>query len=149
MLEKEFERLYFKFRTNYCRNLFAGMRGANESLSAIESYCVEAIFLMDRPSIHEFADFVNISLPNATYRLNKLINKGYIRKVASARDRREYLLEVTDKFLDFYGANESFNASLMNRIKESFGEEEVILLENMIRKIVDEILSEKGQNNGN
>jgi DNA-binding MarR family transcriptional regulator len=148
MIEKEFERLYLKFRTNYCRNLFAGMRGADDNLSAIESYCAEAIFLLDRPTIREFAEFVNISLPNATYRLNKLLDKGYIRKVQSPKDRREYLLEVTDKFLDFYGANEAFNADLMKGIKESFDEKDVAVLENMIKRIVDEILNEKGQNNG-
>lgn len=150
MLEREFARLYYQFRANYCKNLFARMDGREGNLSATESYCAEVIFLLDRPSIHEFADYIKISLPNATYRINKLIGKGYIRKVTSEKDRREFKLEVTDKFLDYYGANDAFNANLMSRIKEEFSEDEVMILENMIKKIVDEILKVKeGEPDGN
>ena len=67
MLEKDFEKLYFKFRDNYCRNLFASINEQKKSLSPMESYCVEAIFLLKRPTIHGFAEYVNISQPNATY----------------------------------------------------------------------------------
>ena len=140
MLEKEFEKLYYKFRSNYCKNLFARENDGEGSLSATESYCVEVIFLLDRPTVHEFADYVNISLPNATYRISNLIKKGYIRKLPSQKDRREYHLEVTDKFLDSYGANTTFNAQLMKQIKEKFSGEEVAQLEGMISKIVNEIM---------
>lgn len=136
MLEKEFERLYYKFRTNYCKNLFSRVNNEEGSLSATESYCVEVIYLLDRPSVHEFAEYVNISLPNATYRINNLMKKGFIQKIPSDKDRREYKLEVTEKFLDCYGANTTFNAQLMNRVRENFNQEEVNQLEDMIKKIV-------------
>lgn len=140
MLEKEFEKLYYKFRSNYCKNLFARVNDGEGSLSATESYCVEVIFLLDRPTVHEFAEYVNISLPNATYRISNLIKKGYIRKVPSEIDRREFHLEITDRFLDSYGANTTFNAQIMKQIKEKFSCEEVEQLEVMIRKIVNEIM---------
>jgi DNA-binding MarR family transcriptional regulator len=135
MLEKEFEKLYFKFRNNYCKNLFSGVNGDDESLSPTESYCVEAIFLLNRPTVHQFANYVNISQPNATYRISNLISKGYVRKVLSEDDRREYFLEVTDKFSKNYGMNASFNAQLMSGIREKFSEEEIVLLENMIKRL--------------
>lgn len=138
MLEKEFERLYFKFRENYCRNLFAGVKEG--SISATDSYCLEVIFLLDKPTINEFAEYVNISLPNASYRINNLIKKGYVKKTVSENDRREYHLEVTDIFLNQYGANTSFNTKLMNKIREDFSKEEVDALEGMIKRIVDEIM---------
>ncbi|MDF2537246.1 MAG: hypothetical protein K0S76_267 [Herbinix sp.] len=140
MLENEFERLYFKFRDNYCKNLFSGVDEKDESLTPTESYCVEVIFLLDHPTVREFADYVNISQPNATYRINSLIHKGYIRKIVSERDKREYNLEVTDKFLNNYGVKATFNSDLMNGIKNKFSKEEVDLLEKMIKKIVDEIM---------
>lgn len=135
MLEKEFEKLYFKFRNNYCKNLFSGVNEDDESLSPTESYCVEAIFLLNRPTVHQFANYVNISQPNATYRISNLISKGYIRKVLSEDDRREYFLEVTDKFSKNYGMNASFNAQLMSGIREKFSEEEIVLLEKMIKRL--------------
>ena len=138
MLEREFERLYHKFRANYCKNLFAGVKEG--SLSATDSYCLEVIFLLKKPSVNEFAEYVNISLPNASYRINNLITKGYVKKSVSEYDRREYHLEVTDKFLNQYGANASFNTKLMNKIRKEFSNEEIDVLEEMIKRIVDEIM---------
>ncbi len=135
MLEKEFEKLYFKFRNNYCKNLFSGVSEDKDSLSPTESYCVEAIFLMNRPTVHQFANYVNISQPNATYRISNLISKGYVRKVLSEDDRREYFLEVTDKFSKNYGMNSSFNAQLMDNIREKFSQEEIVQLEKFIKKL--------------
>ncbi len=135
MLEKEFEKLYYKFRNNYCKNLFSGVNEDKDSLSPTESYCVEAIFLMNRPTVHQFANYVNISQPNATYRISNLISKGYVRKVLSEDDRREYFLEVTDKFSMNYGMNASFNAQLMSSIREKFSQEEIAQLEKFIKKL--------------
>lgn len=140
MLEKEFEKLYFKFRNNYCKNLFSSVNEEKDSLSPTESYCVETIYLLNRPTVHQFADYVNISQPNATYRISNLINKGYVRKVLSTEDRREYFLEVTDKFSKNYGMNSSFNTDLMNGVREKFTKEEIAQLEKMLKKIVNEIL---------
>ncbi len=135
MLEREFDKLYFKFRNNYCKNLFSKVNDDKDSLSPTESYCVEVIFLLNRPTVHQFADYVNISQPNATYRISNLLSKGYVRKVLSEDDRREYFLEVTDKFYKDYGANASYNAQLMNNIREKFSHEEVALLEKLIKKL--------------
>jgi DNA-binding MarR family transcriptional regulator len=135
MLEKEFEKLYFKFRNNYCKNLFSGVNEDKNSLSPTESYCVEAIFLMNRPTVHQFANYVNISQPNATYRISNLISKGYVRKVLSEDDRREYFLEVTDKFSKNYGMNASFNAQLMSNIREKFSQDEIAQLEKLMKKL--------------
>lgn len=139
MLEKEFEKLYLKFRSNYCSQLFSDENG-EDSMSPTESYCVEVIYLMNRPTVHQFANYVNISQPNATYRISNLINKGYVRKVLSMDDRREYHLEVTDKFLESYGMNSPYNDALIKGIYEKFSKEEVAVLEKMIKKIVNEIM---------
>jgi DNA-binding MarR family transcriptional regulator len=135
MLEKEFERLYYKFRANYCKNLFTSVKEG--SLSATDSYCLEVIFLLGKPTVNEFADYVNISLPNASYRINNLIAKGYVKKSVSEYDRREYHLEVTDLFLNQYGANASFNSKLMSKIRKEFSKEEIDALEGMIKRMVE------------
>jgi DNA-binding MarR family transcriptional regulator len=53
---------------------------------------------MERPTISQFARFAGISQSNATYRVNCLIRKGYVNRVPSDKDRREFHLELTDKF---------------------------------------------------
>lgn len=137
MLEKEFEKLYYKFRNNYCKNLFSSVNEDKDSLSPTESYCVEVIFLLNRPTVRQFANYVNISQPNATYRISNLIEKGYVRKVLSLEDRREYFLEVTDKFSKNYGINASYNAELMTTIRENFTKEEIETMEKLLKKLND------------
>lgn len=137
MLEKEFEKLYMKFRSIYCKNLFDNANSNKDNLSATEAYCAEVIYLLNRPTIHVFADYINISQPNATYKINCLIKKGYVRKILSEEDKREYYLEVTDKYMEFYGANNYFHEKLMKDIRETFTEDEVKLIESLIVKIVE------------
>lgn len=135
MLEREFEKLYFKFRDNYCKNLFSNVNEEEDGLNPTESYCVEAIYLLKRPTVHQFANFVNISQPNATYRINNLISKGYVRKVMSTEDRREYYLEVTDKFSKDYGINASYNSELISKIYSSFTPEEIEKIDHFLMRI--------------
>jgi Transcriptional regulators len=135
MLEKEFEKLYFKFRDNFCKNLFSNVNEEKDGLSPTESYCVEAIYLLNRPTVHQFANYVNISQPNATYRISNLINKGYIKKVLSTEDRREYFLEVTDKFSKNYGMNAFFNSELIKQVYEKFTQEEIDQMDQILKKI--------------
>jgi DNA-binding MarR family transcriptional regulator len=135
MLENEFEKLYFKFRDNYCKNLFSNVNDEKDGLSPTDSYCLEAIYLLNRPTVRQFAKYVNISQPNATYRISNLIVKGYVRKVLSQEDRREYFLEVTDKFVNYYGINSSFNSEFLKKIYDKFTYEEIDQIDQMLNKI--------------
>ena len=139
MLEKEFERLYLKLRADFYQRLFARVKEHEGSLSATEAFCAEVIFLLKRPSIGEFANFINISQSNATYKINSLIAKGYIKKTPSSRDKREYRLEVTSKFLDYYGLSSSYIRDIMTKIREDLSEEEAESLESAIKKILNEL----------
>lgn len=135
MLDKEFEKLYLKFRDNYCKNLFSNVNDEKDGLNPTDSYCVEAIYLMNRPTVRQFANYVNISQPNATYRISNLIEKGYIRKVLSQEDRREYFLEVTDKFTTNYGISSSFNTEFLNKIYDKFTTEEIDQMDSLLNRI--------------
>ena len=140
MLEKEFERLYLKFRANYYKRMVEAIGTREGSLSATESFCVEIIYLMERPTLSAFADFLSISLPNATYKVNSLVRKGYIRKLPSLQDKRETYLEVTDKFLNYYGLKNLDIANMMKRIRQKFSEEEIEQLERFMTRLVDECM---------
>ncbi len=135
MIDKELEKLYFKFRNNYCKNLFSNVNNDKDGLSPTDSYCIESIFLMNRPTVRQFANYVKISQPNATYRISNLIEKGYIRKILSQEDRREYFLEVTDKFFENYGINSSSNIEFLQKIYEKFTEDEIEKLDELLCKI--------------
>ena len=136
MLEKNFETLYLQFRSNYYRRIVKEIGIKEGSLSATESYCVELIYLLDRPTVSDFAQYLNLSVPNANYKINSLVKKGYVVKEQSKTDLREQHLCVTDKFLNYYCLNDELIAMLMKKIRETFSKDDVEKLDEMIQRIV-------------
>ena len=136
MLESNFEKLYLKFRANYYKRMVEKISPREGSLSATENFCVEIIYLLGCPTVTEFADYLNISVPNANYKISNLEKKGYVTKRTSQRDKREQILSVTDKFTAYYGLNNKDNEALMRRIRESFTVDEVEKLNLTIQKVL-------------
>ena len=102
MLHQAFNEVYTKFKLHFYQEIFRRFQNREASLTTVETFCMESIMALGRPSVNEFATFMRISPPNAAYKVNSLVKKGYIRKVQSPSDRREYHLEVTQKYIDYY-----------------------------------------------
>ena len=90
MLEEQFYNVYTKFKLHFFQNVFEKWQNREASLTTVETFCMEIIYYMKNPTINEFARLANISSPNAAYKINNLIKKGYIKKVQSKHDKREY-----------------------------------------------------------
>jgi len=136
LLEKNFETLYLLFRSNYYRQIVKEIGIKEGSLSATESYCVEIIYLLNKPTVSDFALYLNLSVPNANYKINSLVKKGYVIREQSKTDLREQHLCVTDKFLNYYCLNDTAIALLFRRIRETFSPEDLERLDDMIQRIV-------------
>ena len=89
MLTGSITDLFKCFRLMNYRQLFGRIRERDGSLSATEAYTVDVIFLLDNPTVTQLADTLGISQPNATYKVNNLVAKGYVTKTVSEGDRRE------------------------------------------------------------
>ena len=146
MLEKSFERLYLMFRSNYYKRALKEISIKEGSLSATESFCVEIIYLLNKPTVSEFAEYLSLSIPNANYKINSLVKKGYVIREQSTKDLREQHLCVTDKFLGFYGLKDASIARLMAQIRTNFTPEEIDTLDVMIQRINTLMQSQEGQN---
>lgn len=142
MLDEAFARVYTKFKLHFYRKVFERIHDREASLTTVESFCMEIIQALDNPTVNEFASFVQISPPNAAYKVNSLIQKGYLRKVQSPDDRREYHLEPTQKYLDYYNISYSYLSTVMDRIKARFAEEDAEKIEQMLDVISEELMPE-------
>ena len=142
MLHQVFHRVYTKFKLHFYRAVFARFQKREASLTTVETFCMEIIYALGTPTINEFSSFVQISPPNAAYKVNSLIQKGYLRKVQSLEDKREYHLEVTQKFFDYYNVSYGYLSTVMDRIKERFSPEDVEKLTEMLRIISTELMPE-------
>ena len=133
--------LYKNLRLSHYRNLFGQLREKAGSLSATEAFSAEVIYLLDRPTIGEFADFIGISQPNASYKVNSLVTKGYLERVNSDDDHREAHLYVTKKFLDYYGRQLPDMKSAVTSALGTFTEQEVKLLSSLFGKLNQHLIS--------
>ena len=106
---------------------------------------MEIINALGNPTIAEFSSFVNISPPNAAYKINSLVQKGYVEKIQSPEDKREYHLAVTQKYIDYYNVSYRYLSTVMDRIKERFPAQDVEKLEEMLTIISDELMPELNQ----
>lgn len=116
---------YESFRLLSYQGLFRLLRERDGSLSASEAYAVDVIYLLRGPTVKQFADCIGISQPNATYKVNNLIQKGYVQKVPSKEDRREAYLHVTDKFMRYCRESDSALTRAMRTLKGKFSMEEL------------------------
>lgn len=142
MLERSFLDVYTRFKLHFYRKIFARFGDQQDSLSAVETFCVESICVLGTPTIQEFSSFVHISPPNATYKVNSLIKKGYVRKVQSQEDKREYYLQVTEKFHNYYAMSVDYHQIVIARIHQRFTPEEVEKFGDMLHIIATELMSE-------
>ena len=142
VLDVAFERVYTKFKLHFYRAVFGRFQKREASLTTVETFCMEIIMALGSPTINEFSSFVDISPPNAAYKVNSLIQKGYVRKVRSADDKREYHLEVTQKYIDYYNISNDYVRKVMGRIAERFSPADCAKLEEMLAIVSDELMPE-------
>ena len=142
MLNQAFNEVYTKFKLHFYQEIFRRFQDREASLTTVETFCMESIMALGRPSVNEFATFMRISPPNAAYKVNSLVKKGYIRKVQSPEDRREYHLEVTRKYIDYYNISSNYMAEVMDRIVHRFPAEDCAKLEEILTVVSQELMPE-------
>ena len=149
MLEQRFQTVYTKFKLHFYQEIFSRFQNREASLTTVETFAMETIQALGSPTVNEFASFMKISPPNAAYKINSLIRKGYVQKIQSEQDKREYHLQVTQKYRDYYNISNDYVHAVMERIQERFTPEECAKLEEMLavgsQELMPEVhLEEKG-----
>ena len=142
MLEKNFTEVYDKFKLQFYRRVFELVRERDGSLSAMEAFSLEVIKMLDEPTVGQFADFLNISQSNATYKVNNLIKKGYLVRQNATTDRREYHLILSEKFYNYMNLLANYEKTVMERIEQRFPREDVDCFDRMLKVISDELMPE-------
>ena len=97
---------------------------------------------MGEPTIAEFSRMMQISTPNAAYKIGSLVKKGYVEKIQSTTDRREYNLRPTQKYIDYYNISYSYLHTVVERARERFSPEDCAKLEEMLTIVSDELMPE-------
>ena len=135
MLEQIVKTAYKEFTLRFYHELFARFQDQETGLTAAEIFAAEAIRALGSPTVN--------STPNAAYKINSLVRKGYVEKTRSAQDKREYLLHVTRKYELYCGAGDRVQSAVA-RIRERFTPEECAKFGEMLSVISEELLPFEG-----
>ena len=142
MLEKAFNDVYTKFKLHFYQNVFQRFATREATLTTVESFCMEGIMAMGEPTIAEFSRMMQISTPNAAYKIGSLVKKGYVEKIQSTTDRREYNLRPTQKYIDYYNISSNYMSEVMDRIMARFSPEDCGKLEEILTVVSRELMPE-------
>ena len=144
-LERHFNTMYDKFKLMlYDRALKERGRSMPGDLSLQEVIYMEIIFALGAPTVAEFSRYSKLSAPNTAYRLNKLEERGYIRRTRNDLDKREFRIEATNRYREEYGVIFDYIHLVCERIEERFEPEDVDKFREMLGIISDELMPEAG-----
>ena len=142
MLKENFINVYDKFKLRFYKSVFELVRERDGSLSAMEAFSLEVIKMLDCPTVGRFADFLNISQSNATYKVNNLIKKGYLVRQNSQTDRREYHLVLSEKYFRYMDLFSAYEETVIERIQKRFSPEDVAKFDEMLKIISEELMAD-------
>ena len=142
MFSNSISQIYDKLRLHFYMKVYSRFENREATLTTVESFSMEVIMALGEPTVAEFAKVVNISSPNAAHRIKCLIQKGYVEKIKSSEDGREYHLKPTRKYMRFKQINEDYVNILMERCKERFSADDFNKLTEMLDIVNRELMPE-------
>lgn len=147
MLYDSILRLYRRLRLDGYRKLFGAVHERDGSLSAIEAFSADIINLLGCPTLSQFADYVGISQPNATYKVNALVSKGYVEKVIFKSDRREVRLKTIEKFVRYFDEDRSKIQAAAKTVCARFSKAEIDAAQRVLDTLLETMEQDKeGEN---
>lgn len=141
-VEELFNEIYDKFKINFYKTIFKNFEKRNPSLSVMEIFCADIIYALGRPTISQLTEFMGASQPNTAYRITSLVKKGYVKKIQSKHDKREYYLELTDKYYNYNDIKRRYVDLVISRLKEKLTQEELNLFQRILGQISNELMPE-------
>ena len=142
MLVDIFDELYGNFKLNFYNNIFKGFEDREASLTTTEVFCVEAINALEKPTVSELSDFMEISRQNMSYRVSQLEEKGYVKRTQSHIDKREFFLEVTEKYEKYEEIKNEYIIEAFQRVEAQYSKEELDMLEDLLTMMARDLTPE-------
>jgi len=97
---------------------------------------LKVLVKMKNPTLTELAKELNLTKPTVTVLVDKLTEKGYIRRVKSDDDRRVMHLHIDKKGAKVNALREIAHEKMAEKIKSGLSVPETAILTELVRKIV-------------
>ena len=143
MLDQTFGRVYTKFKLHFYKQIFSRSEDREATLTTVESFCMGSHHGVGRtydcavqPHDESFLP------PTPPIRSTHWSKKGYVERIQSTIDKREYRLRPTQKYIDYYNISYSYLHLVMERAKQRFSPDDQAKLEEMLQVVSDELMPE-------
>jgi DNA-binding MarR family transcriptional regulator len=97
---------------------------------------LKVLVKMKNPTLTEFAREVGLTKPTVTVLVDKLAEKGYVKRVHSDEDRRVMHLHIDKKGTKIHALREIAHKRMAEKIRSGLNETETAILTELLRKIV-------------
>lgn len=136
-MKKQFLRLYSRFKLDFYSTM--NMEEDDSTLTVSESFCLEVINGLKKPTVRDVANFMKISQPNAAYKISNLERKGYIVKQQSKEDKRVYYLNVTKKYDKFSQRKNKHLIDVLDSLEEKLSSEDLKKTEEVLKLLYESL----------
>lgn len=137
-MKKQFLKVYNRFKLDFYRTLNMG-ENKEDSLTVSESFCLEVINGLKKPTVRDVASFMKISQPNAAYKISNLEDKGYITKTQSKEDKRVFYLNVTKKYDKFSQNKNKYLADILDTLEKTMSPDDIKKTEEVLKAVYDHL----------
>jgi DNA-binding MarR family transcriptional regulator len=106
-----------------------------EDLTNQQLNCMRIILRLREPTLTQLSRELNLTKPTVTVLVDKLVKKGYLRKVPSEKDRRTTHLHVDMKGKKIEQMRERAHQRMTELISEGLNDTEIAILTELLKKI--------------
>lgn len=90
--------------------------GGMTDVSVNEAHTVDAIGIHLPKTMSQVASKLEITMGTLTVAINHLVKKGYVIKERNPKDRRVFMLSLTEKGKNLYNVHQSFHFELVKNL---------------------------------
>ncbi len=105
-------------------------------LTQQQLHYLKIIVKLKNPTLTELAGEVGLTKPTVTVLVDKLTEKGYVKRVHSDEDRRVMHLHIDKKGAKINALREIAHERLAEKIRSGLNETETAILTELLKKIV-------------
>lgn len=106
-------------------------------LSVTEIRTIQAIGVNEAKKMSEIAMALKITVGTLTISINRLVKKGYVRRVKTEEDRRIVIVDLTEKGKLVYKTHEKFHYEIIENIVSTLNQNEQKMLIQSLENVFD------------
>lgn len=102
-----------------------------------DMHVIEAVGLGDGCNMSSIAKKLNITVGTLTIAMNNLVNKKYVERRRSDKDRRVVLVKLTDRGVAAYRHHEDYHRQMIESILKKLDKTELPVLMKMLEAVTE------------